>query len=140
MKRIGIVIVLITSFLTPIQNVIAANVTSKTAAKLAVVNIQKSIVKTTSDLRNLGENAIVGDSKIAIKYRQLLAPITNRYLSDKSAAELKVASSLADLNRNSNFVIQWDNFEACNGKCIKGLVYNFPFNTTIAFSNSSSKM
>ena len=129
MKRIGIVIVLITSFLTPTQNAIAANVTSKTAAKLAVVNIQKSIVKSTSDLRNLGENAIVGDSKIAIKYRQLLAPITNRYLSDKSAAELKVASSLADLNRNSNFVIQWDNFEACNGKCIKGSVYNFPFNT-----------
>ena len=75
MKRIGIVIALIVSFLTPLQNAVAANVTNKTGAKLAVINIQKSIVKTTSDLRNLGENAIVGNSKIAIKYSQLLEPL-----------------------------------------------------------------
>jgi hypothetical protein len=120
---------LIMALFSPVQNANAANVSSKAGAKLAVTNIQKLIVKSTSDLRNLGENSIVGNSKIAQKYRQLLLPITNKYLSDRSVAELKVASSLADLNRNSNFVIQWDNFEACNGRCIKGSVYNFPFNT-----------
>jgi len=120
---------LIMAFLVPFQNAHAANVSSKAGAKLAATNIQKLIVKSTSDLRNLGENSIVGNSKLAEKYRQLLSPITNKYLSDKSLAELKVSSSLADLNRNSNFVIQWDNFEACNGRCIKGSIYNFPFNT-----------
>jgi hypothetical protein len=128
MKRL-VSAVLLFLMIAPFQTASAANVTSKTGAKLAVVNIQKSIVKSTSDLRNLGENSILGNSKIAIKYSQLLAPITNKYLSDRTVAEQKVSSSLADLNRNSNFVIQWDNFEACNGRCIKGSVYNFPFNT-----------
>jgi hypothetical protein len=127
MKRL-VSSVLIFLVIAPVHPASAANVITKTGAKLAVVNIQKSIVKSTSDLRNLGENSIVGNSKIAIKYSQLLAPITNKYLSDRSAAEQKVTTSLADLNRNSNFVIQWDNFEACNGRCIKGSVYNFPFN------------
>jgi hypothetical protein len=132
MKRLGIVIVLITSFLTPTQNAFAANVTSKTGAKLAVVNIQKSIVKSTFDLRNLGENEIVGNSKIAIKYSQLLEPLTQKWLSDKKAAEDKISASLADLNRQSNFIVLWDNFVGCNvrqDKCIKGSVYNIPFDT-----------
>jgi hypothetical protein len=130
MKRIGIVIALIVTFLTPLQNAVAANVTSKTLAKLAVVNIQKSIVKTTSDLRNLGENAIVGNSKIAIKYSQLLEPLTQKWLIDKKAAEDKVTESLAALNRQSNFIVLWDNFVGCNVKqdpCKKGSVYNIPF-------------
>ena len=130
MKRIGIVIALIVSFLTPLQNAVAANVTNKAGAKLAVVNIQKSIVKTTSDLRNLGENAIVGNTKIAIKYSQLLEPLTQKWLSDKKAAEDKISASLADLNRQSNFIVLWDNFVGCNAKqdpCKKGAVYNIPF-------------
>lgn len=127
-KRLLVSCAILLSFLMPFQSAIAADAISKASAKLAVVNIQKSISKSTTDLRNLGENSIVGNSKIAIKYSQLLAPITNKYLIDRDTAELKVTSVLADLNRKSNFVIQWDNYEACNGKCVKGSVYNFPFN------------
>jgi hypothetical protein len=109
---------------------LAAGVTTKTGAKLAVVNIQKSIENSTSDLRNLGENAIVGNSKIAIKYSQLLEPLTQKWLIDKKAAEDKISASLADLNRQSNFIVLWDNFVGCNVKqdpCKKGAVYNIPF-------------
>ena len=132
MKRIGTIIVLISSFLIPIQSAIAANVTNKTGAKLAVINIQKLVVKSTSDLRNLGENAIVGNSKIAIRYSQLLEPLTQKWLSDKKVAEDRITASLAELNRQSNFIVLWDNFVGCNArqdKCIKGSVYNIPFDT-----------
>ena len=128
MKRLVSAVLLIL-MIAPFQTASAANVTSKAGAKLAVTNIQKAISKSASELRNLGENAIVGNTKLAIKYTQLLEPLTKKYLVDKGAAESKVTTSLADLNQKSNFIIQWDNFEACNGRCIKGSIYNFPFNT-----------
>jgi hypothetical protein len=129
MKRL-VSLVLVFLMIAPFQTASAAKVTTKAGAKLAVTNIQKSIMKSTSELRDLGENSIVGNSKIAQKYRQLLSPITNKYVSDRSTAEQRVTSTLADLNRKSNFVIQWSNFAACNGNCIVGTVVNFPFNTT----------
>jgi hypothetical protein len=128
MTSLALIIVLF----TPMQNANAANVTSKAGAKLAVTNIQKAISKSTSDLRNLGENAIVGNTKLAIKYSQLLEPLTQKWLSDKKAAEDRISASLADLNRQSNFIVLWDNFVGCNprqDKCIKGSIYNIPFDT-----------
>ncbi len=129
MKRLVSAVLLIL-IIAPFQIASAANVTSKAGAKLAVTNIQKAISKSTSDLRNLGENAIVGNSKIAIKYAQLLQPLTQKWLIDKKAAEDKISSSLADLNRQSNFIVLWDNFVGCNVRqdpCKKGAVYNIPF-------------
>jgi hypothetical protein len=123
---------LIAALFFPVQSATAANVTSKAEAKLAVTNIQKAISKSTSELRNLGENAIVGNTKIAIKYSQLLEPLTQKWLSDTKAAEDKISASLADLNRQSNFIVLWDNFVGCNvrqDKCIKGSIYNIPFDT-----------
>ncbi len=124
--------VLLFLMIASVQTASAANVVSKASARLAVVNIQKSIVKSTSDLRNLGENTIVGDSKIAIKYSQLLEPLTQKWLSDKKAAEDEISASLADLNRQSNFIVLWDNFVGCNvrqDKCVKGSIYNIPFDS-----------
>ena len=131
MKRLVSAVLLIL-IIAPFQIASAANVTSKAGAKVAVTNIQKAISKSTSDLRNLGENAIVGNTKLAIKYSQLLEPLTQKWLSDKKAAEDKISASLADLNRQSNFIVLWDNFVGCNpkqDKCIKGSIYNIPFDT-----------
>ena len=122
--------VILSSVLVPTAN--ATNVTSKAGAKLAIINIQKAISKSSSELRNLGENEIVGNSKIAIKYSQLLEPLTQKWIIDKKAAEDKIVASLADLNRQSNFIVLWDNFVGCNvkqDKCIKGSIYNIPFDT-----------
>ena len=135
MKRIATCLllalgVILSSVLVPTAN--AANVTSKAGAKLAIINIQKALSKSSSELSNLGENSIVGNSKIAIKYSQLLEPLTQKWMFDKKAAEDKIIASLADLNRQSNFIVLWDNFVGCNvkqDKCIKGSIYNIPFDT-----------
>ena len=58
MKRLVSAVLLIL-MIAPFQTASAANVTSKAGAKLAVTNIQKAISKSASELRNLGENAII---------------------------------------------------------------------------------
>lgn len=128
-RRATLVFAIAVSLTLPLQSLNAVPAINKAGAKLAVVNIQKLISKTTANLQNLGENSIVGNSRIAQKYNQLLAPIAAKYLIDKNSSELRVNTALIDLDRVSNFVIQWDNYEACNGKCIKGSVYKFPFNS-----------
>lgn len=131
MKRY-VAAVLFLSVMAPFHTANATNVTSKAGARLAIVNIQKAISESTEGLRDLGENAIVGNSKIAMKYAQRLEPLTQKWLSDKKAAEDRISASLADLNRQSNFIVLWENFVGCNAKqdkCIKGSVYNIPFDT-----------
>lgn len=128
-KSVIICLALFILFLFNFQSATAVNTINKTGATLAVTKIQKSIIKLTSDLRKLNENSSVGKSSLTVSYEQLLLPITDKYLRDKSISTSRVSTLLADLNLKSNFVILGEHYEGCDGRCIVGSVVNLPYNS-----------